>query len=259
VDRYSGELWRSFLPALVVGLLLLYIVQLPLAWRMARRLQQGQEDRERLLRQAIDSSDAERRRIAADLHDGVVQGLAGASYSLAAAADRADGAGLPEVAGTVRRAGADLRQWLRELRTLLVSITPPKLHEEGLGPALSDLTSVLRARGVTTDLDVAGDLELDREAEALVYRAAQEAVRNVTNHAGATRVRIVVARNNGSVRLEVSDDGAGFDVDERRAKASQGHMGLSLLEALAAEAGGELHVRSVPGEGTTISLEVVRS
>jgi signal transduction histidine kinase len=226
---------------------------------MARRIQQGQQERELLLRQAIESSDAERRRIAADLHDGVVQGLAGASYSLAAAADRAEGAGLPEVAATVRRAGVDLRQWLRELRTLLVSITPPKLHEEGLGPALSDLTSVLEARGIVTDLDVADDLALDREAEALVYRAAQEAVRNVTNHAEASQVRIVVARDNGAVRLEVTDDGVGFDMEQRRARASEGHMGLSLLEALAAEAGGELQVTSVPGQGTTISLEVARS
>lgn len=259
VNQYSRELWQSFLPALLVGLLLLYLVQLPLAWRMARRIEEGQQQRERLLQRAIESSDAERRRIASDLHDGVVQGLAGASYSLAAAAERADAAGLPEVAGTVGRASADLRQWLRELRTLLVSITPPKLHEEGLGSALADLTSVLNARGVETELDVDDDLVLDHDAEALVYRAAQEAVRNVTTHAQASRVRIAVARDDGKVRLEVEDNGTGFDVEERRQKAKEGHVGLSLLESLAAEAGGHLQVESVPGRGTTIRLEVTRS
>lgn len=119
----------------------------------------------------------------------MVQGLAGASYSLAAAADRAEQAGLPDVSATVGRASSDLRQRLRELRTLLVSITPPKLHEEGLEPALSDLTSVLEGRGIATELDVADDLALDLEAEALVYRAAQEALRNVVAHADASQVK----------------------------------------------------------------------
>jgi signal transduction histidine kinase len=258
VTRYSTELWHSFLPALLGGLLLLYVVQLPLAWRMARRLEQGQAERERLLRRAIDSSDVERRRIAADLHDGVVQGLAGASYSLAAAADRAAQADLPDVAATVARAASDLRLWQRELRTLLVSIAPPTLHEEGLGPALSDLASVLNARGVATELDVADELDLGVGAEALVYRAAQEAVRNVTVHAAASRVRIAVSQVDGVVRLEVTDDGRGFDDEDRRRKAGEGHVGLSLLDGLVAEAGGTLHIDSAVGRGTTLRLEVPR-
>src|SRR5437763_12546088 len=85
----------SLAPVLVGRLLLLFPVQVPLAWSMARGLRQGQEERERLLQRAIDASDTERRRIARDLHDGVVQSLAGVSYSLAAAADRLEGDGRP--------------------------------------------------------------------------------------------------------------------------------------------------------------------
>src|SRR5207237_9490546 len=91
--RYSSiaesgrHIWGSFAPVLVGGLLLLYLVQVPLAWSMARRLRQGQEEQERLLVRAMDASHAERQRIARHLHDGVVPALAGVPYSLAAAPD----------------------------------------------------------------------------------------------------------------------------------------------------------------------------
>src|SRR5438270_7800595 len=116
----SGQrIWTTFAPVLVGGLLLLYLVQVPMAWSMARSLQQGQQERERLLQRAIDASDAERRRIARDLHDGVVQSLAGVSYSLTAAADRlpdnGKGNGQVEVAAELRQAAADTRQSMRDL------------------------------------------------------------------------------------------------------------------------------------------------
>src|SRR5439155_14709134 len=138
----SGQrIWTTFAPVLVGGLLLLYLVQVPMAWSMTRSLQQGQREREQLLHRAIDASDAERRRIARDLHDGVVQSLAGVSYSLAAAADRLqdNGDGRVEVAASLRQAAADTRQSMRDLRSLIVEIAPPALHEEGLDNALGDL------------------------------------------------------------------------------------------------------------------------
>src|SRR4051812_38807299 len=83
--------WVAFLPALIGGLLVLWLAQLPLAARLARRIRAGQREREQLLQRAIDASDVERRRIAGELHDGVVQSLAGVSFSLAAAAERNGG------------------------------------------------------------------------------------------------------------------------------------------------------------------------
>src|SRR4051794_26902211 len=80
----SGQrIWRSFAPISLAALLFLELVQIPLAWSLARRLRDRQRERERLLQQTIEASDLERRRIAADLHDGVVQDLAGVAYSLA--------------------------------------------------------------------------------------------------------------------------------------------------------------------------------
>jgi len=106
--RYSAvaasgrKVWLGVVPALLIGLAVLALVQVPLAWRMARGLERGRLDRERLLRRAVEASTAERRRIAGDLHDGVVQDFAGLSMSLAAAGERAEADGAPAAAAALR-------------------------------------------------------------------------------------------------------------------------------------------------------------
>jgi two-component system, NarL family, sensor kinase len=252
--RYSSisasehRLWLAFLPWILGALLLLWLVQVPLAARLVRRLAQGQRDREALLRRALDASDLERRRIARDLHDGVVQDLAGVSYSLAATAESAES---PEIAAALRDGAASTRQALRALRGLLVEIYPPDLHRTGLRAALSDLVAPLSARGLETRLD-APDLELPPEAEATLFRAAQEAIRNAASHSGATQLDVALAQTNGSVTLSVHDDGRGFDPAEQ----PEGHFGLRMMRDLLREAGGSLTVESSPGEGTTVRAEV---
>ena len=91
------------------------------------------------------------------------------------------------------------------------------------------------------------------EATALVWRVAQEALRNATRHARATSVDISVTRSHGQVVLDVEDDGVGFDPD---AVAPRGHLGLRGLRDLAVEAGGRLTVTSAPGQGTHVHVEV---
>src|SRR5262249_32213569 len=176
----------------------------PLAFGLARRIREGQHDREQLLRRAIDASEIERRRIAQDLHDGAVQNLAGVSYTLAAAADRAPVPGDE----TVRTAARATRETIRELRSLLVEIYPPDLHRVGLEGALEDLTAASRHRGIETNLDVQPELRLPPDVEALFFRVAQEALRNALAHADPLRVR--VHRDDGQAVLLVEDDGRGF-------------------------------------------------
>ena len=247
---------RRFLPALLGGLGLLFVLQVPLVVSLARRVQSGQRRQSDLLQRALDASDRERRRIASDLHDGVVQGLAGASYTLSATAERlaltgtsSDGEGVREVAGA-------LRQWVRELRTLVLDITPPRLHTEGLQPALDDLLSTLATRGTEVSLDADLRVHPSKEAEALVFRVAQEAVRNVTRHAQARRTDVSVASNETGVVLQVVDDGVGFSPEDRRQRRTEGHVGLDLLTELAVASGGTLAVHSEPGAGTTVRLEL---
>lgn len=247
----SHRMLVSSLPVLLAGLVLLYLVQAPLAYRMARRLRDTQEERESLLLSSLAASDRERAAIAADLHDGVVQGLAGTSYSLAAAAIR-PGAD-PHSAGTMADAAADLRRSARELRSLVVTITPPALHAQGLGPSLADLAAPLEVRGVAVTVDVNGADDLDETTEALVFRAAQEALRNILRHAAATSVQLRVARSGGTLVLDVIDDGTGFDPEDKGARR-RGSVGLELLTALVAAHGGTLAVEPGLDRGTVLRL-----
>jgi signal transduction histidine kinase len=99
VATTARKTWLAFAPALIGALLLLQVLQLPFAYRMARTLHDTRLEREQLLVRALAASDTERRRIASDLHDGVVQDLAGTSYALAAAADhRRSGRRPPSIA-----------------------------------------------------------------------------------------------------------------------------------------------------------------
>ena len=253
VASTGRRIWMPFAALLLGSLLLLWLVQVPLAWRLGRRLQRTQAEREALLVRAVEASDDERRRIAADLHDGPVQDLAGISYSLSAAAQTEES---PATRSTLEQAAAGTRDAMRRLRSLLVEIHPPNLRASGLEAALADLLAPLQARGVETELRVDAPLGLDEEAERIVYRAAAEALRNVARHAGANRIAVSVERDEAWVRLMVADDGAGFASDDRERRREEGHVGLSLLEELAARAGGRLDVRSAPGEGTTFELEL---
>jgi two-component system NarL family sensor kinase len=254
----SGErLLRALVPPLLGGLAVLLLFQAPLAWSMARRLQRGHRDRERLLASAIEASTRERQRIAADLHDGVVQDLAGVAFGLAPLAEDADRRGASEEASALRNAIDRLRQGIRGLRTLLVEIHPPNLESAGLEEALSDLLSPLHAEGVVTELRVDDGRPYGPDLDALIYRVANEGIRNARAHARASTVRVSVSRPEPeTVRLLVQDDGRGFSGRAREESSAGGHVGLTLLEDLVREAGGTLKVESAPGRGTTVELKV---
>jgi two-component system, NarL family, sensor kinase len=254
VSATAEELWRAFLPVLAVALVALALVQIPLALRLARQVRASQEEREHLVRRAIESSDLERRRIAGDLHDGPIQQLAGLSMSLAAAADRVAPTDL--AAGPLREAASATRRSVRVLRSALMGIYPPNVRRAGLGTALADLSAPLQELGITTEMDVPPDLDLPSDVESLLFRASREALRNVEHHARAGRVRVRVRSENGVALLEVEDDGVGFPSPDGVPARADGHIGLPLLQDLAGDAGGTLVVDSSEGRGTKVRMEV---
>jgi two-component system NarL family sensor kinase len=256
IGTTAQKTWLSFLPALIGALVLLQLLQLPLAYRMARTLHDNRVEREALLVRALAASDTERRRIASDLHDGVVQDLAGTSYSLAAAADRIDGSAPPDVSHALRDGARQTRRSIRQLRSLLVDIYPPDLHRAGLAAALSDLVAPLESRGVRARVDLPPGLRLEPDAEALMFRTAQEALRNVMAHSEAENVDVSVVLENSHAGLAIADDGRGFTVDEAQAARDDGHLGLRVLADMAQDAGGRLDIDSEPGRGTRVWLEV---
>ncbi|HEX4692145.1 MAG TPA: sensor histidine kinase [Solirubrobacteraceae bacterium] len=262
-QRYSAvsangwRLWLAFVPALLGGLLLLQLVNLPLARSLARRLREGRREREALLEHALDASQTERRLIAADLHDGVVQDLLGVSYSLAAGAARINGSD-PEASAALREGATRTRETVSAVRALLIDIYPPSLQSAGLAAALGDLATTYGFRGVQTTVAVPPGLALPASTERLLFRCAQEALRNAYKHAGASHARIHVSAVDDGVRAEIADDGHGFDVAVLAERAEQGHLGLTLIRDLVEEAGGRFEVSSSPSGGTTVRVEVPR-
>src|SRR5262249_5366794 len=139
VAANGRTLARTFAPVGVVALLVIALLQIPLAWRMARRITRAQQDREQLLERALDASDQERRVIAAGLHDGMVQELAGQSSRMAAAREQQQPA--EELRRVLAEGAASIRNAIRQLRSLLLEISPPALREQGLPAALPDLVA----------------------------------------------------------------------------------------------------------------------
>jgi len=255
VSASGNRIWRSFAPVTIGALVALELVQVPLAWSLARRLRQRQRERESLLRQAVEASDAERRRVASDLHDGVVQDLAGVAYGLAGSARRED---LPsEATALLDRSARQVQDSITSLRSLLVDIYPPKLAEAGLPAALSDLAGLAVNRG----LDVSCELDrlsadLPDAVARLVYRAAQEAIRNALTHSGATSLRLTAISDAETVSLEVADNGTGFDAATASRRAEEGHLGLRGLADMVESARGRFTIETAKGAGTTVRVEV---
>jgi signal transduction histidine kinase len=206
---------------------------------------------------AAQASALERQRIAGDLHDGVVQTLAGVSYSLGAISNQVAKLGDPAVSRAVVNAGDTTRRSIVQLRTLIFDIYPPSLREAGLGPALQDLLAPLEAQGLSPALSFPSGLAVSEEVEDVLYRSAQEGIRNVVKHARADRVFVVVKASAGLVSLQVRDEGRGFV--PRAGSQLSGHFGLRMLKERAARLGGLLEVNSVPGHGTVLTVEVPSS
>lgn len=243
--------WLRFAPVTLGSLLLLGILQVPLVISLARRLRSTQDQREQLLERAIEAADAERRQIASDLHDGVVQDLAGVTFALAATSRRLEG----EARLQVSEAGDQVRDAIRSLRSLLVEIYPPNLYEEGLEASLSDLMARLDPRGIDATLGIDGDLaELPVDVTRLLYRTAQEGLRNAVAHANASTVKMFVATQPDEVVLRVIDDGRGFDPEH--VPIPEGHLGLRALSGLAASMGAVVTIESAIGRGTELRVEV---
>ena len=247
----SATIFTAFRPILLGGLGLLVLLTVPLLWMLTRRLERSAQARERLLRNAVDASEAERRRIARDLHEGVVQDLTSASSALAAEAAGADTP--PRVAHRLRNVDEGIRGAVRALRTLVLEIYPPNLAADGLAGALDELVEPASAAGLDVRVRVDDVDGVSDDAVALVWRAAQEAVRNATRHARGSSIDVSVRRTGQRVSLRVADDGVGFVPG---AFSHQGRFGLRSLQDLAAEAGGHLDVETGPGRGTTVLLEV---
>jgi PAS domain S-box-containing protein len=216
-------------------------------------LQDRDEDRTRIMRRTNAAIESERNRIARDLHDGPVQGVSAASLSLEAvllmlkAGDVAEGT---EVLSKVRR---ELSEEADNLRRLMSGLRPPLLEERGLIPALREnLAKYERDNDVKTEFVGNAMTDIPQDLETLSYRIVQEALSNSTKHAKAGRVTVVVEALGGQLRIEVADDGVGFDAGQAREFLKMGRVGLASMRERVELANGTFMVHSTPGKGTTV-------
>jgi two-component system NarL family sensor kinase len=250
MEQSARSVWRHFAPASLGALLVLELVQIPLAWNLARRIRRHQEAEAALLQAAVEASDVERRRIAGEVHDNIVPGLTGLTYELDAA--RLGTPGAVDPAKLLAHTADGVRHSVAELRALSVDLSHTRLPQAGLGPALAGLAARMEVSGTRVTVEATGLDDLPRQAAEVLYRCAQETLRNAAAHSGAEQVEIRVTADAGDVTMVVDDDGRGFDEARLAESEGAGHLGLRALGDLVADAGGSLTASSAPGQGTRV-------
>jgi signal transduction histidine kinase len=218
-----------------------------------------QHERKRAMQSVLRMTEAERTRLAAELHDGPVQQLTALLYGLELARHHVR-RGSPEAADELLGSLEDKATGeINELRRMMTQLRPPVLDELGLMTALQNQgQSFESASGVQCAVNTEPELELAPEMETVLYRVTQESLTNVGKHAKASRVDISLGAVDGHVRLQIRDDGIGFDPGKARALVSEGHFGLVNMRERVEMVGGKLLVDSSPGNGTTIAVEMAR-
>lgn len=221
------------------------------------RLQAASEHRRRLARALASAQEDERRRIAADIHDGSVQSLVALGIRLELAVRRASDDALRADLLGLR---SSLAAALEDLRNLIFRLTPASLEREGLGAALGKAVDQLRtATGPTIKLIIDLPDASPVPSGIVLYRIAQEALANALRHADPGRIVVSLAADGDGIRLEVRDDGRGFRIGPDGALPHPaGHLGLQSMQERAELAGGWCRIESVIGAGTTVTAWVPR-
>lgn len=217
--------------------------------RLHRRLVARERAHENFVEQVIEAQEVERRRLAGDIHDGISQRLITLSYRLDAA-ERAIGEDPAEASGQLAEAGELVKLTLQEARAAICGLRPPVLDDLGLAGALASLARSIPQIALEVELS---DARLPEHIELALYRVAQECLQNIVKHANATIARLSFAFDGHTARLEIIDDGVGFDTSEHPLGSDEvGGYGLLSMAERAELVGGRLNIRSRPGSGTAV-------
>lgn len=215
--------------------------------RLHRQLVARERAHENFVEQVIQAQEIERRRLAGDIHDGISQRLVTLSYRLDAAARAVE----PQTVAEQLAAARELvTLTLQEARAAISGLRPPVLDDLGLSGGLASLARSIPR--IPIDVDLA-ETRVPDHIELALYRIAQECLQNVVKHAEAERARLTFTVEDGVARLEIVDDGKGFDTFEHPLGSDEmGGYGLLSMAERAEIVGGRLNIRSRPGAGTTV-------
>jgi signal transduction histidine kinase len=216
-----------------------------------------QTERKRAMQTVLRATEQERVRLAADLHDGPVQELTALRYGLTRARNRIQRGQPDQAEGLLAELEDELAAGITGLRRLMAELRPAVLDEQGLEVALHNQVRAFEAAsGVACAISTGLQSRLAPDLETVLYRVTQETLNNVGKHAGASRVTVTLAAENGSVRLRINDDGVGFDPIAASSLLSEGHFGLAGMRERVEMVGGHLSIDSAPGHGTTVDVEM---
>ena len=220
--------------------------------RLHRQLVARERAHENFVEQVIEAQEIERRRLAGDIHDGISQRLITLAYRLDAAAQAVDDP--TTLAEQLDKARELVELTLQEARAAIGGLRPPVLDDLGLAGGLASLARSIPQIEMEVDL---ADTRLAEHIEIALYRIAQECLQNVVKHANATSARLTFAVDNDSARLEIVDDGVGFDTFEHPLGSDEmGGYGLLSMAERAELVGGRLNIRSRPGSGTAVTATI---
>lgn len=223
--------------------------------RLHRQLVARERAHELFVEQVIEAQEIERRRLASDIHDGISQRLVTLSYRLDAAARAVSND--PDEASAQLEAARELAGLtLQETRVAISGLRPPVLDDLGLSGGLASLARSIPQ--LTIELELA-ETRLPEHIELALYRIAQEGLQNVVKHAAATTVRLryAITADPDTARLEIVDDGVGFDTFEHPVGGDEmGGYGVLSMAERAELVGGRLNIRSRPGAGTAVTATI---
>ena len=209
------------------------------------------------LQQVTRAQEEERKRIARELHDDTIQALVVLSRQLDELASRAKGLSKDENL-LLERLWQQTNSVMEGMRRLSHDLRPAILDRLGLLPALEWLASdVAKHSGITVEVKTDGaERRVAPEAELVLFRIVQEALRNVWRHSQASTAQVTVEFRDNKTRMTVKDDGKGFDLRASMGDLTRdGKLGLAGMQERARLLGGSLTVESEPGKGTTVTIE----
>lgn len=221
------------------------------------RAQALNDQLQRTVGKVIRAQEEERRRIGRELHDETVQLLSAAAVRVGELEERVPES-LPRVADGLAEIRGIITDALWEVRKIIIALRPSDLDDLGLIPALSAY-----ARNRLGDAGIAVEAHLERpthrlgsDVETTVFRIAQEAVNNISRHAAAQHAVIRFSQRNGTLELNVEDDGIGFDPEQVTPSENGEGLGLLGMKERAALIGGALELTSKPGRGTSVNVRI---
>lgn len=222
------------------------------------KLRQSQDELRKLSMQLLAVQETERRRIAADLHDGIGQSMSLIKMSMESVAQLLNAGSHQEAAEALQLMIHKVKDTMAELRTITTDLRPSMLDDLGLLPTLSwffrEFETAWRDRKIEKDFCIA-ESDMSIQLKTTIFRIIQEAMNNIIKHANAKRIRVALKNTNGMLQLSIEDNGQGFEPAGMFIHRESGRgLGLLTMRERARSSDGIFEMKSTPGKGTWIRV-----